>query len=212
MKKEKIVALCSGGFDSIVMLNDLARNPKYDVHVLFFNYGQKNACKEMYWVEYWIDRLKLNPIQCIGLSLPPLTWCNTSMTGDGVVTDYSSIEAQYVPMRNMIFASYALSYAESVGAGEIFMALLGGGTYPDTTTDFVYYLNGISEAVGIKFTAPFISHDKMFLYTRAMQYDIVTFEGDKLFFSCNTPIEGKPCGKCADCKIIEEMFNEPLDE
>ena len=210
MEKEKVVALCSGGFDSIVMLNDLARNLRYDVHVLFFNYGQKNAREEQYWVEYWVEKLGLNPIQCLALTLPPMTWCSTSMTGCSEVKDYESLEAQYVPMRNMIFASYALSYAESVGAREIFTALLGGGTYPDTTTDFVYHLNEIAEAVGIEFTAPFISHDKMYLYSRAVSYDMLS-RGERKFFSCNTPIDGKPCGRCADCKIIEEMFKEPLD-
>ena len=51
MEKEKVVALCSGGFDSIVMLNDLARNPLYDIHVLFFDYGQRNCMQEKKWVE-----------------------------------------------------------------------------------------------------------------------------------------------------------------
>ena len=206
MEREKVVALCSGGFDSIVMLNDLARNPLYDIHVLFFDYGQRNCMHEKKWVEYWVDKLDLNLSQCIGITLPPMTWCESSTVSHTEVKDYENLEAQYVPMRNMIFASYALSYAESVGAKQIFMALLGGGTYPDTTTDFVYYLNEIAEAVGIEFVAPFISHDKMFLYSRAMQYGM--YDEKPLFFSCNTPVNGEPCGKCADCKVIEEMFWE----
>ena len=210
MEREKVVALCSGGFDSIVMLNDLARNPLYDIHVLFFDYGQKNCVQERKWVGYWVEKLGLNLSQCIGLTLPPMTWCKSSTVSHTEIENFESSEAQYVPMRNMIFASYALSYAESVGAKQIFMAFLGGGTYPDTTTDFVYYLNGISEAVGIEFVTPFISHDKMFLYSRAMQYGMC--DEELLFVSCNTPVQGRPCGICADCKVISEMFDKPLDE
>ena len=33
MDREKVVAVCSGGFDSIIMLNDLVRNPAYIVHL-----------------------------------------------------------------------------------------------------------------------------------------------------------------------------------
>lgn len=204
---EKIVALCSGGFDSIVMLNDLARNPSYDVHVLFFDYGQKNVQQEKEWCHHWENSLCIPPCNTLNLTLPKFSYASTSITGESMVEDYGDIKAQYVPMRNMIFASYALSYAQSVGATKIFMAILGGGTYPDTTSDFIFSLNEIAGDVGIEFITPFINHDKMYLYSRAVKYGIIQSGGKLNFFSCNTPISGEPCGMCPDCKAVNEMIS-----
>lgn len=204
---EKIVALCSGGFDSIVMLNDLARNPSYDVHALFFDYGQKNVKQEMKWFHYWVHTLCIPPCNTLNLILPKFSYANTSMTGNSEVEDYEDLKAQYVPMRNMIFASYALSYAQSVGATKVFMAILGGGTYPDTTPDFIFSLNEIAGDVGIEFVTPFINHDKMYLYSRAIEYGMIEQGGKANFFSCNTPINGEPCGMCPDCEAVNEMIS-----
>ena len=215
MARDKVVAVCSGGFDSIVMLNDLVRNPAYIVQVIFFDYGQKNAVKEETYIRYWVERLGIDKTS-IGVTLPSLSWASTSMTGNSVVKDYSDTKAQYVPMRNLIFASYALSYAESIGATKIFMAILGGGTYPDTTQCFFDSLNEIAGDVGIEFVTPFINHDKVYLLSRAIEYGVINKDGTNNFFSCNTPIDGKPCGMCADCKVIQEMkslfLNKPLDD
>lgn len=206
MEKIKVVALCSGGFDSVVMLNDLARNHLYDVYVLFFDYGQNNLQQEEHWAGYWCEKLG---VQNGEIKLPNFVWAKSTLT-DSKVEDYTDLKAQYVPMRNMIFASYALSFAESIGAKQIFMALLGGGTYPDTTEDFLYSLNEIAGDVGISFVAPFIKHDKTYLISRALEYGLVDVGEFGLpevkFFSCNTPVNGQPCGKCPDCIAIKEMF------
>lgn len=212
MNKEKVVAVCSGGFDSIVMLNDLARNPTYEVHTLFFNYGQKNEVQEENYVRYWVARLGIYE-NSLAITLPNFSWSSTSMTGNSEVIDYSDIKSQYVPMRNMIFASYALSYAESVKAGKVFIALLGGGTYPDTTTDFIFSLNEIAGDIGVEVITPFISHDKYYLLSRAIEYGVIDpVKRICNFFSCNTPVNNNPCGKCPDCISIQEMLNKPLDD
>ena len=59
--------------------------------------------------------------------------------------------------------------------------------------------------IGINIITPFESHDKMFLFSRAVKYGVFGKNGTCNFFSCNTPVNGKPCGMCDDCKVISEM-------
>lgn len=208
---EKILVLCSGGFDSIVMLNELVQIeaiPVEDIHIMFFNYGQKNYVQECACTEIMIDKLNIPRLNTIGFQLPNFSgWASSSLTDDNVENPHS-LGSQYVPMRNMIFFSYALSYAQSKGCKKIYSAILSNGTYDDTNSGFLESMTEIAERVGIKFVFPYATETKMSLAGLARKMGIKPDD----FFSCNTPVNGEPCGVCWDCKQIARINKEYLTD
>lgn len=209
MKREKILVLCSGGFDSIVMLSELIKIENRcvdDIHILFFEYGQHNYIQEYNCARNIVEKYGIPKENTLGISLPLFTWASSSLTDD--VENPYSIESQYVPMRNMIFFSYALSYAQSKGCKAIYSAILANGTYSDTNSQFLSDISSLADNVGIEFRFPYAEYDKYGLAGMARILDIKPED----FFSCNTPIDGKPCGQCADCKAIEYITKYYLED
>ena len=114
---EKIVVLNSGGFDSTVLLAFFHKEYKAEIHSLYFSYGQTNdsiaaECARLNAEKY----CKTHKV----IALPKIDWTNSEFYSK----DYESLESKYLEARNLIFASYAVSYAESIGANSISMALI----------------------------------------------------------------------------------------
>lgn len=192
----KIVVLNSGGFDSITLLRSVvAEHEKDEVHSLHFNYGERNQKQQLECVNKVCERLNI-PNICI--ELPPISW-----TSRDFYKESNNYGSQYLEYRNLIFLSYALSYAESIGAEKIYLATLKGLHYPDTSEVFFEGLNHFSKPLSnIEVVAPFSQYEKIDLVYYANKYGVGLDE----FFSCDTPnSEGEPCGECADCKDIEVL-------
>ena len=209
MNDEKILVLCSGGFDSIVMLNELVQSEDWSVeniHILFFQYNQHNYSQEHKCMIKAVDKLKIPVENTLEVTLPSFTWASSSLTGDK--ENPHSIESQYVPMRNMIFFSYALSYAQSKGCKAIYSAILANGTYSDTNQQFLSDISVLANRVGIEFRFPYSEYTK---YGLAGMARILGIKPDD-FFSCNTPVGGKPCGECSDCKAIKYITEYYLED
>jgi len=201
MSKYPIVMLNSGGYDSTILLHWLREiNPKADIHCLFFNYGQKNSIREGICSQENSYKLGCSFSR---IALPPITWTK----GDFYSGEYSEDESytQYVEYRNLIFLSYAASYAQSIGAREIYVAFLTPSVgYVDTSKSFVKSFNSVLKPSKIKVIAPFIEYTKYNLAGLAFKYNIT----EKDFFSCNVPIHGHSCGQCGDCIAIKECMEE----
>lgn len=190
---KKIVALNSGGFDSIVMLHWLrGNNPDAEIHTLFFNYFQESMTSEYRCASTWVEKDNNSQILFTSIGLP----CPVSMTK----------EKEYIPMRNLIFLSYAASYAEEIGADKIYIALINNKlpedkVFFDCTKDFVDNFNKTICGKGITVEAPFINKTKNSLYPYIKRYGIQRDD----FHTCNFSNEG--CGECPDCVTINELFD-----
>ena len=188
----KVIALNSGGFDSVVMINDLL-SYDYEVVSLFFNWGQPN---------YELEKLCAEKIgaRCsehieVNINMP---WVNTDMTNK-----------MYIPMRNLVFSSYALSLAEQYNIKDIFMAIINNGhatPFFDCTKDFYNTLNDLVEGCDIQVHTPLIECSKYDLMVAIDKYNITKED----FFSCNTPINGEPCGICGDCEVLKDIFTPSI--
>lgn len=194
--KEKIVLLNSGGFDSVCLAHEVRDKYEYsEVYNLFFDYGQKTVNKEKECSRKVSDKLGFTHIE---ISIPPFTWSHCALT-DGSSGD------QYINQRNLVFLSYAISFAESIGSDTILVAFIKPGDsdqyYTDTSPVFVEAMNSIANPLGINIEAPFIYKDKYELFPTARYYGINRDD----FFSCN--ISEEPCGECGDCVGIEDMYN-----
>lgn len=205
LTKKRVLALCSGGFDSIVMLKELLEDPVVEkLNLLYLDYGQKSKYIEL---KKTLGFAKLHSLSVMTHTLAPMPWVSSSaILGSN---NDPSMGALYVPMRNFIFLSYAVSIAEAKGFTHVYSAILGGGSYPDTTDDFMNQINCVSECCGVKCVFPFRCMDKYNLASLAKEadYDLKIDE----FFSCNLPVnEIEPCGVCPDCLCIKYIYENIL--
>lgn len=191
----KIVVLNSGGFDSVTLMKYLYTvQEEREIHSLHFLYGARNT----YQQERCVDKV-CKEVGAVNLktTLPPIVWTK----GEFYQSGYEQ-EKQYLEYRNLIFLSYAASYAESIGAEKIYVAFLNQHDYPDTTVEFLRGMNSFLELNGISIDAPFIFDNKTRVGHIAKYLGIT----EKDYFSCDNPkVNGEPCGECADCKALEEI-------
>lgn len=195
----KIIVLNSGGFDSVVLMNYLHYiQGEKDIHSLHFLYGANNEKEQLRCVEKVCNKIGAeNKI----IKLPPIDWTTSNFFKD---SEYK-IDSQYLEYRNLIFLSYALSYAEAIGAEKIYVAFLNNSSYPDTSLEFIEGLNSFcTPASHIAIDAPFIFDGKNRLWHIAQYLKI----GRTDYFSCDKPTpEGHPCGQCLDCMTLSELYS-----
>lgn len=195
-----VVVLNSGGFDSTVLLHYVKEVEEDSlVYSLFFEYGQRSMEQERRCARK--NSVDLDA-QYIGVSLPKIYWTGSDFYNEGEF----KVDKQYLEMRNLIFLSYALSFAESVGAEKVYLAVLKSHHgYPDTSPRFINAMNEVSKIIGVSIEAPFIESDKYNLVGLAYKYGIT--ESD--FHSCDKPTaDGKPCGVCDDCEVVKEIMSQ----
>lgn len=203
MENKKAIILNSGGFDSVCLVHKLMEEYKAEELIsLFFIYGQRNVSKERDMSQKVANKFGIKHIE---IELPKFTWDSTSLLFNET-EDCTNVEGQYLAMRNLIFFSYATSLAESTGCDYIYSAILEGGTYSDTTEEFVNnFYTLVKDSTNINFETPFIDLDKPDLLPIVRRHGIDV----KDFFSCNIPNElGEPCGKCGDCTCLEDLYKE----
>lgn len=191
---EKIVVLNSGGFDSVTLLHDIRFNsdPSTEIHSLFFDYGQRSVEQEKHCS--MIVAHKLNCVPHI-IELPTFSWTHSNFFTEG----YESAESQYLEYRNLIFLSYALSLAQSIGANKIYLALLfPNWGYTDTTPEFLQCVNNLAQLSGISVEAPHMQYTKEDTLYLAYKYGVCAGE----WHSCDSPKNGHPCGECLDCQAL----------
>lgn len=105
----------------------------------------------------------------------------------------------YIPMRNTYLVMHALDMiADCNDKANIYIGLIKNEiTYPDCSQEWVNTINSLIhlEYPNVNVVAPFINmtKDEVFELGCSLGVDI----NDT--FSCNSPIDGKECGKCGNC-------------
>jgi 7-cyano-7-deazaguanine synthase len=139
---KKAVVLLSGGLDSATAAA-IAKYDGYDLYAISFDYGQRHS-------------RELKSARAVGESLGVIGHLIISFDlrkiGASALTDEidvpldraedemsESIPVTYVPARNTIFLSFALSYAESIGAEDIFIGVsqVDYSGYPDCRDEYI---------------------------------------------------------------------------
>ncbi|MCX5778539.1 MAG: 7-cyano-7-deazaguanine synthase QueC [Elusimicrobia bacterium] len=204
----KAVVLFSGGLDSTTVLYDaLARG--YRCHCVIFDYGQRHKKEILCAVR--IAKKRACPYQIIRIVLP---WNLSSLIGtkNPVPTKNSLLKTDelpstYVPGRNTLFISFALSYAETIGAGTIFIGAnaVDYSGYPDCRPQYYTALNRVLTALGTGVTikTPLIHLSKAQIIRRGNRLGVPY----DLTWSCYQGGE-KPCGVCDSCRFRDKGFEE----
>lgn len=216
MSQAKAVVLLSGGLDSATTLA-LAKATGYDTYALSFDYGQRHrveldsaraVARAGGAVEHRIVKLDLRAIG--GSALTSETPVPTGRTDEEMGTD---IPVTYVPARNTIFLSYALAYAEVIGAVAIFIGVnhLDYSGYPDCRPEYIKAFRALAalatkagvEGNPVRIMTPLINMSKAEIITfgHALKVDY------GLTRSCYSPdSEGRACGVCDSCILRKRGF------
>ncbi len=210
---KKAVILLSGGLDSAVTLW-LAKSKGYELYTLCFNYGQKHD-KEIKRAAVLAEKAKVKEHHLITLDMGQ--WGGSSLTDKNIKIEdgdisRTDIPVTYVPARNMVFLSVAASYAEAIGAQNIFIGIseVDYSGYVDCRAPF---LNAMQEAInqgtvmGVEKNMPITVHAPFMNKTKAEEIKIgnelgVPFE---YTWSCYRG-EEQPCGTCDSCLLRAQAF------
>ncbi|OGC13281.1 7-cyano-7-deazaguanine synthase QueC [candidate division WOR-1 bacterium RIFOXYC2_FULL_37_10] len=210
MNAKKSIILLSGGLDSATTLY-YAKDKGYNCYVLIFDYGQRHKREIKSAVE--IARQLKVPYQIVKIVLP---WKGSALTDASVKIPIErtlsqiskDIPATYVPGRNTIFLSFALSYAEAIGAKFIFIGanVIDYSGYPDCRPQFLEAFQRLikkgARDTEIAIKAPLIRKTKLQILKMAMKLGVPI---DKTW-SCYSGGE-TPCGVCDSCLIRNKAFS-----
>ena len=210
---KKAVILLSGGLDSATTLY-VAKEEGYNCYCSIFDYGQRH--KKEIEAARKIARSVDSAYQILKIKLP---WGGSSLLDKKVklpITDCRlpiAIPSTYVPSRNIIFLSFALSYAEAIGASAIYIGAHSHdySGYPDCRPEFYrafskVILSGTKAGVEkkeIKLKAPLLGKTKAEIIRLGNRLG-VPFE---LTWSCYRGGK-KPCGECDSCYFRAKGFQE----
>lgn len=211
--QKKAVILLSGGLDSATVLA-IARNQGFDCYCLSFDYGQRHSAelaaadrvaKALGASEHRIARIDIG---AFGGSA--LTDTHIDVPVDGVE---GGIPVTYVPARNTIMLSYALGWAEVLGAQDIFVGVnaVDYSGYPDCRPAFISAFENMANLatkVAVE-GKPFFIRAPLIDLTKAQ----IIATGSKLGVDYGLTVscyqadhQGRACGVCDSCRLRKAGF------
>jgi 7-cyano-7-deazaguanine synthase len=214
------VVLLSGGLDSATALA-IAQAERYEPYALSFRYGQRHA------VELAAAK---RVAEATGVARHVIAEIDLRVFGGSALTadldvphhasvdelDPDAIPITYIPARNTVFLSYALAWAETLGASDVFIGAnaLDYSGYPDCRPEYIAAYErmanlatkaGVEGTQRLKIHAPLINLTKSEIIARGLELGV----DYTLTHSCYDPsLEGRACGTCDSCLLRGRGFAE----
>ena len=217
--RPRAVVLLSGGLDSTTVLA-ITREQGFEPYALSFRYGQRHV-QELAAAE--IVAKSQGAFKHVVAQIDLREFGGSALTADITVpkgrsaSDMShGIPITYVPARNTVFLSFALAWAETLGASDIFIGVnaLDYSGYPDCRPEYIAAyetMANLATKAGVEGTQKLKIHTPLISLTKAQ----IVKEGVRLGIdyaetsSCYDPSEkGKPCGECDSCVLRAKGFAE----
>ena len=213
------VVLLSGGLDSTTVLA-IAREQGFEPYALSFRYGQRHiqelAAAEAVAKSQGAAKHVVAQIDLREFGGSALTADIAVPKGRSAADMSHGIPITYVPARNTVFLSFALAWAETLGASDIFIGVnaLDYSGYPDCRPEYIAAyetMANLATKAGVEGTQKLKIHTPLISLTKAQ----IVQEGIRLGVnyaetsSCYDPSEeGKPCGECDSCVLRAKGFAE----
>lgn len=212
MMTPSAVVLLSGGLDSTTTLA-IARSQGFHPYALTFRYGQRHeaeiaaarrVAQSMGVTDHVVAQIDLR------------VFGGSALTSDLEVPKGRSLDSMeegipitYVPARNTIFLSFALAWAEVIGAQDIFIGVnaLDYSGYPDCREEYIrafQALANLATKAGVEGRQRLTIHTPLISLTKAeiiakglglgIDYGITS--------TCYDPSPaGEACGRCDACLL-----------
>lgn len=214
----KAVILLSGGLDSTTTLA-IAKNEGFACYALTMQYGQRHAIE--------IDFARriarsMGVIEHIVMPIDLRQFGGSALTSDVPVPKdrplnemAHGIPITYVPARNTIFLSFALAWAEVLGAHDLFLGVnaLDYSGYPDCRPEYIdafVKLASLATKAGVE-GAEFTIHTPLIQMTKAeiIRRGLKLGVDFAMTTSCYDPTPtGIACGRCDACLLRLKGFAE----
>jgi len=249
----RAVVLLSGGLDSATTAA-IAKADGYDVHALSFDYAQrhsvelesaKRVAEGLGILNHLFIKFDLREIGGSALTsdieVPKDRIQKTEQGPQKVerLSESQDIPVTYVPARNTIFLSFALSWAEVLQAPHIFIGAnaIDYSGYPDCRPEYFTAFEAMANLstkisvegkMHFKIHAPLISLTKAGIIKKGISLGLdyaqtwscydpqkVTLKGETANRGTGSPLY-VPCGRCDSCLLRAKGFREaglsdPLD-
>ena len=216
-KKKKAVVLLSGGIDSSTT-RAIAIADGFEPCVMSFDYGQRHV-RELKSAKRIADSMGVRHRKEVKLDLRTI--------GGSALTDSVDVPKDrppekiaeenpvtYVPARNTIFLSYALGWAEVLGARDIYIGVnaIDYSGYPDCRPEFIEAFERMAnlgtkagvEKNTITIHTPLINMTKSEIIKAGMDLGV----DYTLTSSCYDPSpDGVACGRCDSCLLRLRGFS-----
>lgn len=214
------VVLLSGGLDSTTVIA-IAQSQGFQPYALSFRYGQRHVIE--------LDAAAraaqaFGAAQHVVANIDLRVFGGSALTDDIEVPKHSKVDevnnpktvpVTYVPARNTIFLSYALAYAETVGASDIFLGVnaMDYSGYPDCRPEYIEAFErmaNLATKVGvegghIKLHTPLLHMTKGDIVRTGTELGV----DYSITSSCYDPdTQGRPCGECDSCLLRLKGFEE----
>lgn len=213
---KRAVVLLSGGIDSTTTLA-LAKAEGFEVYALSFDYLQRHRIElESACISAAVLKAKKHLV--IGFNLREIG--GSALTSDIEVPkdrqEDAEIPVTYVPARNTIFLSFALAWAETIRAGDIFIGAnaVDYSGYPDCRPEFLKAFEdmaNLATKVSVEGTIRFRIHAPLIRLTKAeiIKKGLELGVDFSRTWSCYDPVDGKyPCLHCDSCRLRAKGFRE----
>jgi 7-cyano-7-deazaguanine synthase len=217
--RSRAVVLLSGGLDSSTLLA-LAMRDGFDVYAMSFRYGQRHE-QEIAAASRIAESNGVAKHVIVDIDLR--IFGGSALTADIAVPKdrppasmSSGIPITYVPARNTIFLSYALAWAEVLGAHDIFIGVnaVDYSGYPDCRPEYVTAYerlanlatkSAVEDGSRIRIRAPLLDLTKAEIITLGFSLDV----DYGMTISCYDPSgDGAACGRCDSCQLRLKGFSD----
>jgi 7-cyano-7-deazaguanine synthase len=220
MREQKpAVVLLSGGLDSATTLA-IARQDGYNPYALSFRYGQRHK-SELQAASRVAESLGV--ARHIVFDIDLRQFGGSALTSELDVPKGRSIESMsesipvtYVPARNTVFLSFALAWAEVLGATDIFIGVnaVDYSGYPDCRPEFIEAFQrtaNLATRMGVEGPHPITIHTPLIHLTKAeiIRTGLALGVDYSLTLTCYDPSPaGEACGACDACLLRRKGFEE----
>ena len=211
--------LLSGGLDSTTVLA-VAHSEGYEVHALTFRYGQRHEAE----IEAARRIAALSDVaEHVVAEIDLRAFGGSALTDDVAVPKGRSLEEMsegipvtYVPARNTIFLSFALAWAEVLGASDIFIGVnaLDYSGYPDCRPEYIEAFQRMADLAtkaGVEGSQKLVIHTPLINLSKAqiVRKGIDLGVDYSLTLTCYDPAEDSAaCGQCDACLLRLKGFAE----
>jgi 7-cyano-7-deazaguanine synthase len=209
----RAVVLVSGGLDSATTLA-IARSEGFECYALSVDYGQRHR-SELDAANRVTAALGVKEHRTVRVDLGGLG--GSALTDSSIAVPESpqiGIPVTYVPARNTVMLSFALGWAEIVGAERIYIGVnaVDYSGYPDCRPAFVAAFEklanlatkvAIEGTMAFRIMTPLIDLTKAQIIQKGLQLGV----DYSLTVSCYQADEqGRACGKCDSCRLRRAGF------